>query len=168
MVKLTLDRKWFITDLAFNKTKELLLKSEKEVSGDMEDWRGRLDFHLSNLKDVTFQITTKSKLGIYFPQGTKYETYLEMVKPYLVKVDGTPANILSEIETRGQLKKLDFGFFEWLDHRAERKRKEKNIEYRKTLAVAEQMSELMKKKWGVDVEIDSLLQKLKRISKEEA
>jgi hypothetical protein len=88
---LTKTQVWFDTDLGFQKTKDVLLKNRNRFSGDMQDWLGRLDFRLSAFKDVTFQITTKGKLGIYFPEDANYEPFLTMVKPFLVKADGAPA-----------------------------------------------------------------------------
>lgn len=49
-------------------------------------------------KDVTVQITTHAKLGITYPEGIGCEDVLEQLKPFLVKADGAPAEILGVIK----------------------------------------------------------------------
>lgn len=63
----------------------------------MQNNLGRLTFLFGNFRDVKFQVTTKGKLGIYYPQEITIEKCLERVKPYLVKADGSPAKVISEI-----------------------------------------------------------------------
>jgi len=90
---------WFQTDLGYAATKEKLLQSRQNVLFDPEaDYQGRLHFHLKNFKDVTFQITTNSKLGIYYPKETTYEPFLEQLKPYLLRPDNTSAKKFKIIE----------------------------------------------------------------------
>jgi len=85
------DRVWFQTNLGFIKTKtQFIVKYRDSISGDMQDYRGRLHFRLKGFPDITYQITTKGKLGIFYPDGVSYEDSLEKVKPFLVKADGTP------------------------------------------------------------------------------
>jgi len=117
---------WFQTNLGYNATKDQLLRS-KMFSGD--DWKGRLTVSLKEFKDVTFQITTHGKLGIIYPEETDYQDFLERIKPFLVRADGTPAEIVDTIKESSQKKKKSeerkFGLFEWGEHRAERKRLER-------------------------------------------
>lgn len=88
----------FQTDLGYAATKEKLLSKRKSPSRpdgtvllDPEsDYRGRLVFHLKNYKDVPFQMTTKGKLSITYPEASKYSFFLELVKPYLVTAEGLP------------------------------------------------------------------------------
>ena len=64
----------------------------------LSDSKGRLSFLLKDFKDVTFQITTKGKLGVFYPKGTPYSFFLKKVKPLLVKADGTPVEITGVIK----------------------------------------------------------------------
>jgi hypothetical protein len=122
---------WFQTDLGFETTKEKLIR-HKGVIGDMEDCRGRLTFYLKELKDYTFQITTKGKLGISYPETANYQIGFEKVKPFLVRADGTPVQKLSVIiedseKTEKTGKKDEFNFWKWLRYRSKKKRLEKTI-----------------------------------------
>jgi len=60
----------------------------------MQDWTGRLTFHLKDFKDVTIQITTRAKLGITYPEEVGYEKPLKCLKLLLVTADGRPAKII--------------------------------------------------------------------------
>ncbi|MBS7647998.1 MAG: hypothetical protein QW763_03700 [Archaeoglobaceae archaeon] len=82
---------WFQTDLDFDNTKENLLKHGRELIGDMSDYQGRLSFKIKDMKGFSIQITTKGKLGIFYPETTMYKTILEKLKPLLVRSDGTQA-----------------------------------------------------------------------------
>jgi len=68
------------------------------IIGDAEDWKGRLTFNLKDLKDVTIQITTKGKLGIFYPEGISPEKCLKQVEPFITRADGGPAQILNIIK----------------------------------------------------------------------
>lgn len=81
---------WFQTDLGYEATKERFQQS-RSIVGDMQAYRGRLTFYLKVFKDATFQITTKGKLGIWYPDEVGYEGFLEQLKPLLVKADGNPS-----------------------------------------------------------------------------
>jgi hypothetical protein len=93
---------WFQTNLGYYKTKDRIEKSYK-ISGDFHSWYGRLTFRFKDFKDVTFQITTKGKLGIYYSEELSYENFLEKIKPFLVKVDGTPSEIVHIIKESSEL-----------------------------------------------------------------
>jgi hypothetical protein len=89
--------KWHQTDLDYKATDRELLNSrdlEKEVEGDLEPSHGRLSFRLKGLEGVTYQITTKGKLGIFYPDKIDYEIAKEHVLPFLVGADGRPVKIL--------------------------------------------------------------------------
>jgi len=63
---------------------------------------------LRDFKDVTFQITTKGKLGVFYPKETPYSFFLEKVKPLLVKADGTPSKIIDVIKPKSDQKPKDY------------------------------------------------------------
>jgi len=63
----------------------------------MKDSKGRLDFSFVDLKDVTFQVTTKGKLGVYYPESLSVRKCLQKVEDLLVKPDGEAANIIEKI-----------------------------------------------------------------------
>ncbi|MEM2999180.1 MAG: hypothetical protein QXD19_00210 [Candidatus Bathyarchaeia archaeon] len=139
-------KKWFETDLGYEATKEKLLKS-RNIIGDGQDFCGRLSFKFVDLKDYTIQITTKGKLGIFYPEISNPDIALEKLKPYMVTAEGLPAKIIKEVPLKNstspqpndQLRKMSItlqhpfnvdqsgkGFFAWLEKRAERKRLEEN------------------------------------------
>ena len=84
---------WFQTNLGFYATSNKL-RGSGIAAGDWQDYKGRLTFHVKDLKDFTIQITTHSKLGITYPESTGYRMILERLYPFLVKADGTQAHIL--------------------------------------------------------------------------
>jgi len=92
-VEMKRNQKWFQTDLGYRATIEKLRKLQ--VAG--YHYKGRYTFWLEGLKDVTFQITTKGKLSVTYPENMDYRFILEKVKPHLVKADGSSAKILKEI-----------------------------------------------------------------------
>jgi len=122
---------WFQTDLGYEATKQRLIE-QKDFFADMEGYKGILTFYLKNMKDFTIQITTKGKLGIFYPGTANYEIVLEKLKNILVKADGSPTQKLEKIEESEipdsweiKEKHSKFGFFErLLKDRSERKRKE--------------------------------------------
>jgi hypothetical protein len=85
---------WFETDLGYAATKDRLLDSRAIIGDPSGDYCGRLTFRFKGLKDFTLQITTKSKIGITYPENSDYKIVLERLKPLLVKPDGSPAEIL--------------------------------------------------------------------------
>jgi hypothetical protein len=95
---------WFQTNLGFEATKEKLRQSQLTV-GDMEGYLGRLSFHFKDIKDVTFQITTQAKLSITYPKETDFKTFQKRLEPFLVKADGTPAEITRIIKEPSKTKK---------------------------------------------------------------
>lgn len=90
---------WFQTNLGFEATRQKLTQ-RKDVIGDMQGYKGILTFYFKGMKDFTIQITTKGKLGIFYPEGSDYNVILEKVSPFLVKADGSQAEILSERPSR--------------------------------------------------------------------
>jgi len=118
---------WFKTTLGFEATRERL-RQARTVIGDMQAYEGRLTFILREFKDVTFQITTHSKLSITYPEETNYQVFLEHIRPFLVKADGSPAEIVDEKKTLQKKKKSKekkFWLFEWWERRTERKQLER-------------------------------------------
>lgn len=92
------DQFWCEMDLGFFATREKLLRSERLI-GDMQSYRGILTFSFKNLKDVTIQITTRGKVSLTAPKGMDlFKVFLEELKPYLVKPDGSPARIIRIIK----------------------------------------------------------------------
>ena len=73
---------WFQTDLGYNATKTKL-RSSGMIVGDSRSSKGRLTFYLKDFKDITFQITTKGKLGIYYPEEIDYKKIVEQIKPLI-------------------------------------------------------------------------------------
>jgi len=118
---------WFQTDLGYEATRQKLAQ-QKTVIGDMQGYKGILTFYFKDMKDFTVQITTQGKLGIFYPETADYNIILERLKPYLVKADGSQAEIIKEIG----ISKVDskeekrFSFWEWLKDRSERKRLEES------------------------------------------
>jgi len=93
---------WFQTDLGYEATKAKLFRL-RDALGDFQDNRGRLS---KGMKDFTVQITTQGKLGIFYPETAGYNVILERLKPYLVKADGSPAQIIERIEISEKTQKL--------------------------------------------------------------
>lgn len=104
--KMKKETHWFITDLGYDATKDKLLKYRHLFSGDCQDSRGRLSFRFKDLKDVTFQVTTNRKLGVFSPKGLDLELALKKILPYLVKPDGSQAKIIGRIEIPKKSKPL--------------------------------------------------------------
>jgi DNA gyrase/topoisomerase IV subunit B len=94
---------WFQTNLGFEATKGKLRQS-RQIVGDMQDSRGRLSFHIKDIKDVTFQITTQAKLSITYPKETDFKTFQKRLEPFLVKADGTPAEVIRIIKESSKAK----------------------------------------------------------------
>jgi len=67
--------------------------------GDKSDSFGRLSFVVKGLKDYTVQVTTKGKLGIWYPEGEDFNVVLERLNPYLVRADGSLATKRSVIDS---------------------------------------------------------------------
>jgi len=88
---------WFQTDLGYEATREKL-KQQKDVIADWECYKGILTIYLKGMKDFSIQITTKGKLGIFYPATANYEAVLEKLKPFLIKADGSQAKIISVIK----------------------------------------------------------------------
>jgi len=93
------EKAWFETDLGFSATKKELRKS-KEIAADFQDYKGRLTFHFMDSKDYTVQITSKGKLGIFFPEKSDLFVLLEKVKPHLLTAEGLPAKITGVIDLK--------------------------------------------------------------------
>ena len=89
---------WFETNLGYAATKDRLLDSRDFIGDSSGDYCGRLTFRFKSLKDFTLQITTKSKIGITYPENSDYRIVLERLKPFLVKPDGSTAEILRIIK----------------------------------------------------------------------
>ena len=83
---------WLETDLSYAATKDKLIR-EKQILGDAQDFEGKFTFSLKDLKDVKFQITTRGKVGVFYPENLDPKIALEKLKPYLIKADGSPASI---------------------------------------------------------------------------
>ena len=96
---------WIQTDLAYATAKEKILKDRHLLIGDANDFEGKFSFTFKDLKDVTFQITTRGKVGIFYPEGFNPKIALERLKPYLVKADGSPASIQHLIKEKMELEK---------------------------------------------------------------
>lgn len=96
---------WFKTDLGYYATRKLIHTHSAVLNG-FEN-KGRYTFYLKDRKDITFQITTKGKLGIYYPKGTNYEIFLDSVKPLLIRPAGAPAEKFEVTTEPIELKKLD-------------------------------------------------------------
>jgi hypothetical protein len=88
---------WFQTDLGYEATREKL-KQQKDIIADWEDYKGILTLYLKGMKDFSIQITTKGKLGIFYPETANYKLVLEKLKPFLIRADGSQAKIISVIE----------------------------------------------------------------------
>jgi len=82
---------WFQTDLGYEATRERLRQFKDLIIGDMEGWKGITTFYFKNMKDFCAQITTNGKLGIFYPESVGYRVFLERLKPYLFRPDGTQA-----------------------------------------------------------------------------
>jgi hypothetical protein len=119
---------WFQTDLGYEATKEKL-KQQKDIIADWQDYKGILTLYLKGMKDFSIQITTKGKLGIFYPETANYEVVLEKLKPFLIRADGSQAKIISVIDettpnSKSITEKGKFGFWEWLKWKKERDRLE--------------------------------------------
>jgi len=102
------EQKWFKTNLDYDATWKKLQKSQT-VGGASESF-GRYTFYLKDPKNVTVQITTKRKLSITYPEKMDPEKILERIELWLVKDDGTPAEILDEIKVPDEIvKELKIG-----------------------------------------------------------
>jgi len=93
-------RRWFQTDLGYAATKQKLLNNRYLLAADAQDYYGRLSFQFKNFKDVTYQITTHGKVGIFYPENLDPKHAFEKLKPYLVKADGSKAEIISRIKEK--------------------------------------------------------------------
>lgn len=91
---------WYQTDLDFNATKNRLLSAtyKSRIIGDSRHYRGRLHFSLKDYKSITFQVTTKGKLGIYHPKEITIQKCLKLVKPILVRVDHSTVEVFTKIK----------------------------------------------------------------------
>jgi hypothetical protein len=98
---------WIQTDLAYAATKEKLLKDRHLIGDESSDYEGKFSFTFKDLKDVTFQITTRGKVGIFYPENFSPKFALERLKPYLVRADGSPASIKHLIEEKMQTQTQD-------------------------------------------------------------
>jgi hypothetical protein len=83
---------WIQTNLAYWATTQVLWNASNEIVADAKESRGRVTFNLRDLLDVTFQITTKGKLSIAYPEETEYIAHLNKVKPFLRQIDGSIAD----------------------------------------------------------------------------
>lgn len=81
------------------------LKQSQEIT-DTDEWTGKFTFYLKNAKYVAFQITTKGKLSITYPEGENYNDFLPQIKPLLVKKGGTQAEILYVIRNPDETKQV--------------------------------------------------------------
>jgi len=93
---------WIQTDLAYAATKEKVLRDRHFIGDEGSDFEGKFSFTFRDLKDVTYQITTRGKVGIFYPENFDYKIALERLKPYLVRVDGSPASIKHLIREKTQ------------------------------------------------------------------
>lgn len=85
---------WFQTDLGFEATVFQLKESRKFAGYSSEKASWFYTFCFKESKDVKYQITTKGKLSISFPLELgveKRKEFLNRVKPFIIKADGTPA-----------------------------------------------------------------------------
>ena len=104
---MTKDQVWFKTDLEYLRTREKLRKSER-IFGDFRASKGRLTFYFIEFKDYSFQITTKGKVSITYPDTVDYKEAWGELQPFLVKADGSPVAILEITENiQKKLKKLE-------------------------------------------------------------
>ena len=145
-------KKWFETDLGFSATKKELRKS-KEIAADFQDCRGRLTLHFIDLKDYTVQITTKQKLGIFYPETSNPQLILEKLKPYLVTAEGSPAKIIKEIPLKDSpiLESVEssekrLGFFGWLKWKKQFDVEQNEKELARLQQRKEELLELSKKR----------------------
>lgn len=95
---------WFQTDLGYKATITKLQRSGKLFNG--YPYLGRYSFRFKNLKDITYQITAKGKVGIFYPESFNPQQAIEQLQPYLVKADGSPAQITGLIEVSEKTQKL--------------------------------------------------------------
>jgi hypothetical protein len=83
---------WIQTNLTYWATKQAIWESSDNIAADAKESRGRITFSLINLLDVTFQVTTKGKVSIAYPESSDYSTHLNKIKPYLRQSDGSQAD----------------------------------------------------------------------------
>jgi hypothetical protein len=119
---------WIQTDLGYAATKDKLLYDRRFLGDSSSDYEGKLSFSFKDLKDITFQITTRGKIGIFYPEGVNPQVALERLKPYLVKADGSPASIKHLIDEKPLEKPKSFGFLTALLKCLEKKEAKKRLE----------------------------------------
>lgn len=110
---------WFQTDLGYKATITKLQRSGKLFNG--YPYLGRYSFRFKNLKDITYQITAKGKVGIFYPESFNPQQAIEQLQPYLVKADGSHAQITGLIEVSEKTQKLSdkpsklnvWGYLRW-------------------------------------------------------
>ncbi|MCD6242062.1 hypothetical protein J7K27_11260 [Candidatus Bathyarchaeota archaeon] len=89
---------WFQTNLGFETTWNNLRRLHHQGKVVIIDgpWKGRVTFYLRDFKDYIVQITTKGKLGIYYPQDWGVSEVIDiLLKNCLLTPEGKPAEILS-------------------------------------------------------------------------
>lgn len=127
--------KWYQIDLGFYASKENILQQHRRIVISSDNW-GRLSFYFPHFKDVTFQITTKGKLGIFYPEAISLDECIERVKLLLVRADSNPAQIISDISSEKieeiKREKPKTSFFDSLKHGREIKRIEKERKRERT------------------------------------
>ncbi|MEM2537175.1 MAG: hypothetical protein QXK29_03430 [Candidatus Bathyarchaeia archaeon] len=92
------NRLWIQTDLSYAATKEKLIRSGQIIGDASSDSYGKFSFVFKDFKDVTYQITTGGKLGIFYPNSVSIIQAWEKVKPYLVRPDGSAITKFDKIE----------------------------------------------------------------------
>lgn len=88
------NRVWFKTDLGYETTIEKLSQSGMFTG---LGYLGRYSFCFKASKDITFQITSRGKLGIFYPKEISVKDCREQIMPFLVRADGSPARIVKEL-----------------------------------------------------------------------
>lgn len=100
------NKKWFQTDLVYVGTKVNLLKSPS-VAYSYENL-GRFTFGIHELKDVKIQVTTKGKLGLFYPEDLNYKKILNLITPLLLDANNKTAKIIEEIKIKNRVTQKDF------------------------------------------------------------
>ena len=93
---------WFKTDANFYSTEEKVRNSSK--TRNIISHKGRLTFQLVSLPIAKFQVMGSGKVGISFPLKKKPETYIQNLKPLLVREDGS---IITKFEKYIEIPKLE-------------------------------------------------------------
>jgi hypothetical protein len=99
-------KKWFQTDLVYIGTTVKIRKSP-DVAYSYDNL-GRFTFGIYELKDVKIQVTSKGKLGLFYPEGLKYQEILKLIKNLLINANNEPAKIIDEIKIKDDNEQKNF------------------------------------------------------------